>query len=254
MSLIEDAVVSLTGMDSMLNKKHVHRDKVEIMYILKGKGTFLVDSKVFDIGQNMLIVIDSDTLHCSNHSIKQEYLRDRLLFDKKEFLKLLSLCDIDKESIMQKCFFLKESIHEYFVRLTKETDGITKIELLLKILKNCQNENKTDVTLIDKVLIYIDENLANTLNAEEISKSVHLSSSYLCHMFKKKTGFSLMEYVKHKRIMRAKALLEQDGLSVSEIAIACGYDNFSYFSRLFSLMTGLSPSRYRKQFNKGEYK
>jgi len=247
MTLIENVAISLTGIDSMHNKKHVHYNGIEIMYIIKGKGTFLVENKVFDIKPNMLIVIDSDTLHCSNHSKECEYLRDRILFDKKQFMSLLTLCDENIENLLQKCFFTEENIHHLFEKILKSDDGIEKLHLTLKILENCTNEKKSGTSLIDIILAFIEANLENMLNAQVIAENVHISSSHLYHLFKEKTGFALMEYIKLRRVEKAKALLRNSDLTVSQISIMCGYDNFSHFSRVFHLIAGVSPNQYRKK-------
>lgn len=248
MAFIKDVAVNLTGVDSMHNKKHVHRNGIEIMYFTKGKGFFLVDAKVFNIKPNMLIFIDSDTLHCSNHSMECEYIRDRVLFGKDEFLDFLSICEIEKEDILQKCFFVDEDIHYLFEALSSVTDGIEKINIAIKIIKSCTYENVGEKTLIDKILLYIDNNLENTLNAKSISEYVHISASYLCHLFKEKTGFALMEYIKLRRVNKAKVLLKTTRKTVSQVSVLCGYDNFSHFSRVFHQIEGISPSEYRKKF------
>ncbi len=247
MPLIENVAISLTGIDSMHNKKHVHYNGIEIMYIIKGKGTFLVENKVFDIKPNMLIVIDSDTLHCSNHSKECEYLRDRILFDKEQFLSLLNICDESIENILQKCFFTDENIHHLFEKILKSDDGIEKTRLSLKILENCRNEKKSGSSLIDIILAFIEDNLENCLNAQNIAEEVHISSSHLYHLFKEKTGFALMEYIKLRRIEKAKSLLRNSDLTISQISVKCGYDNFSHFSRVFHLLEGVSPNKYRKK-------
>ncbi len=246
MAFIKDVAINLTGIDSMHNKKHVHHNGIEIMYIIKGKGTFLVDAKVFDIKPNMLIFIDSDTLHCSAHSTQYEYLRDRILFDKDEFSDFLSFCEIEKEDVLQRCFFVGEDIHYLFERLSEKAVGIEKIDTVIKIIKSCTNENVGEKTLIDKILIFIDNNLGNMLNADSISEYVHISASHLCHLFKEKTGFSLMEYIKLRRVNKAKVLLKTTRKTVSQVSVACGYDNFSHFSRVFHQIEGVSPSEYRK--------
>ena len=66
--------------------------------------------------------------------------------------------------------------------------------------------------------------------------------------FKVATGMSLMEYVQNLRIERAKQLLESSELAVDEIAASVGYDNPSFFRRLFKRQCGLAPAEYRRLF------
>lgn len=65
-------------------------------------------------------------------------------------------------------------------------------------------------------------------------------------MFKKETGSSLGSYIIERRMEKAKALLAEGKLTVSEVAFAVGYDNFTYFSRLFKNKVGVMPKEYKK--------
>jgi transcriptional regulator GlxA family with amidase domain len=69
--------------------------------------------------------------------------------------------------------------------------------------------------------------------------------------FKAATGLSLIDYVQNLRIEEAKRLLETGGLSVEEICGQAGYENPSFFSRLFKRRCGLTPAGYRRLFNAG---
>ncbi|HEX6880922.1 MAG TPA: helix-turn-helix domain-containing protein, partial [Terriglobales bacterium] len=66
--------------------------------------------------------------------------------------------------------------------------------------------------------------------------------------FKTATGLSIIDYVQNLRIERAKQLLETTKLTVEEISVACGYDNVSFFRRLFRNRCGISPADYRRLF------
>jgi transcriptional regulator GlxA family with amidase domain len=66
--------------------------------------------------------------------------------------------------------------------------------------------------------------------------------------FKTATGLSLIEYVQNLRIERAKALLETTRQAVDDIAAAVGYENPSFFRRLFKRRCGLAPAEYRRLF------
>ncbi|HPU62820.1 MAG TPA: helix-turn-helix transcriptional regulator, partial [Mobilitalea sp.] len=68
-------------------------------------------------------------------------------------------------------------------------------------------------------------------------------------VYKKKTGISLKNYINEYRIERAKELLLTSDKSISDIAEAVGFDNFSYFSTLFKKVTGLSPKEFKDNHN-----
>jgi transcriptional regulator GlxA family with amidase domain len=75
-----------------------------------------------------------------------------------------------------------------------------------------------------------------------------LAERTLKRRFKSATGSTLIDYVQNLRIEHAKRLLEQQGSAVDEISAASGYEDASFFRRIFRRRTGLSPSEYRRMF------
>ncbi len=99
---------------------------------------------------------------------------------------------------------------------------------------------------VSKVKQYIDEHFCENITRDTLGEIVYLSPGYLAATFKKITGSSLGSYIIEKRVERAKELLSEGSLTVSEVAFAVGYDNFTYFSRLFKNKVGIMPKEYKK--------
>ena len=93
---------------------------------------------------------------------------------------------------------------------------------------------------------YIQNHLYDELGRDMLAASVYLNPDYLSHIFRKETGSSLTNYIIDKRIQKAKLLLAQNEMSIRDIAIACGFQNISYFSRQFKKSTGMTPREFRK--------
>ena len=93
---------------------------------------------------------------------------------------------------------------------------------------------------------YVDEHFCEEITREVLSEVTHFSSGYLANSFKKAFGIPIGNYIIEKRIEKAKKLLKEQKLSVTEVAQAVGYDNFAYFSRLFKNKVGTTPSSYQK--------
>jgi len=90
------------------------------------------------------------------------------------------------------------------------------------------------------------------LEPEPVSAAVQasgLAERTIKRRFKAATGCSLIEYVQHLRIEKAKELLEADSLAVDEVAAHAGYENAAFFRRLFKRSTGLNPGDYRRMFS-----
>lgn len=99
---------------------------------------------------------------------------------------------------------------------------------------------------VKKVQSYIDGHFCGNIEAEVLGEITHYSSGYLNKLFKRKNGISLGTYVIDRRMELAKKLLLENRMPVSEVALEVGYDNLTYFSRLFRKKTGMSPKEYRK--------
>lgn len=95
-------------------------------------------------------------------------------------------------------------------------------------------------------LDYIKDNLNNELSLETIASELNLSHYYFCSLFKQSIGVSPWQYVIKQRVERAKQLLKNSELAISEVALACGFSNQSHLNKHFSKATGIAPNRYRR--------
>ena len=112
--------------------------------------------------------------------------------------------------------------------------------------QNRPREAAQGAEVVRKVKEYIRSNLKNDITMEQIAGVTHLNPDYTTRIFRSKTGMTVRGYLIKKRMERAKTLLQTTGLSVSEIAMESGYDNFSYFIRVFRQYFGVTPRQFRK--------
>ena len=130
------------------------------------------------------------------------------------------------------------------------------IELLLvSLIRNLQsskisseeiNLNANSDQIVKNIRTILSDKLDNAenINLDEISFRLGFSKSYLKSQFKKKTGFSIIQYFINMKIDKAKKLLSQQKYTVSEIADTLGFGSVYYFSRIFKLHTDMSPTEY----------
>jgi AraC-like DNA-binding protein len=97
----------------------------------------------------------------------------------------------------------------------------------------------------DVAIDFLNKNLDNTLSLEEIAGSVNLSPSHFSYVFKKKTGFTPIEYFNHLKVQKACQYLLFTNLRIKEIALELGIEDQFYFSRMFTRIMGSSPNDYR---------
>ena len=100
-------------------------------------------------------------------------------------------------------------------------------------------------TAVATVKAYIESHLSDELDRDTLAAMVYLNADYLSHLFKKDTGSSLINYIIDRRIARSKDLLAKGEMSIRDIAITCGFQNISYFSRQFKKSTGMTPRQFK---------
>lgn len=99
--------------------------------------------------------------------------------------------------------------------------------------------------VITRAKEYIQNHQAEDLSLSMVAKAVNTSSFYFCKMFKRVTGLNFTDYVSRVRIEKAKNLLLNPNLRISEIAFEVGFQSLTHFNRVFKKITGHSPSEYR---------
>ena len=131
----------------------------------------------------------------------------------------------------------------------------TLTELKLHLLHIAQNmvgnfvlfQNRSIKSEITEVLEYMSNHLEEDISLKSAAAHVNLSESYLSHLFKRETDKSFSDYLQKKRIELAKTLLAKTEKSVADIASQCGYEEYSYFCRVFKKSTGQTPNEYRRK-------
>ncbi|MBW4840228.1 MAG: response regulator [Paenibacillaceae bacterium] len=99
---------------------------------------------------------------------------------------------------------------------------------------------------IRQAVRYIDAALPGDVSLQEVAAQVHLNPSYLSQLFKQQMNMNFIDYVLEQRMARAKQLLAQTSLRISEIAERVGYSDLAYFSNAYKRVTGMTPTEYRK--------
>ena len=99
--------------------------------------------------------------------------------------------------------------------------------------------------VIKKAIKYISKNFADPITLDDVANLVHLNPAYFSTIFKQSTGSSFKEYLNMVRVEESKRLLSNTDYSLIDIAIATGFENQSYFSKVFKKYTGLTPKQFR---------
>jgi AraC-like DNA-binding protein len=99
--------------------------------------------------------------------------------------------------------------------------------------------------LLRRIIDTVEQGYSDKLTLEEIARRSAISTSRMCHYFRERTGMTVHDYLNQYRVRRAQALLRETPRSAAQIAMDCGFADPSYFVKVFSKYSGLSPKRWR---------
>ncbi len=151
-----------------------------------------------------------------------------------------------------------KQISEYYLwELFYQMNSLEELHgFLMELLGECMHTvtaERNSEGEITSILKYINRNLQNPgLSLTDISKTYYMSVTYLCMYFKEKTGTTIRSYIIESRMKKAAELLRYTNLKVSEIAEAVGFTDQSYFTKSFGRFYGMSPSRYKEEYDEGK--
>ena len=159
----------------------------------------------------------------------------------QEILPTLSNYSVDVNAL-KTAYFKKKNLTENKIKAaSKILEACSGYLYLLKIisLSNDSIENN-----IEK---FITSNLSETLSVDIICDKFAISKARLNNISNHCYGMGICEHIKNLRIAKAEELLKHDDKRINEIAVICGIPDYNYFTKVFKLKTGVTPSEYRKK-------
>ena len=116
-----------------------------------------------------------------------------------------------------------------------------------KMLSFIQGEDQDESRIIQKIKNLIEKEYAKDISLNYVAENVNLTPAYVSYIFKKETGQTLVKYVTDIKMMKARKMLEEGTLKIVQVAKTCGYENQSYFNRLFKNYYGVTPKQLREK-------
>jgi transcriptional regulator GlxA family with amidase domain len=129
--------------------------------------------------------------------------------------------------------------------------GVIKM-LLAHEFKETTPNHRAEPVEIWKARKFIEQHSAEELSLSKVAKAVNISTNHLSEKFKQVTGVKFVDYVAQIRFEKARDLLQNSNLRISEIAFAVGFQSLSQFNRVFKRLAGKSPSQYRDKLSNTE--
>lgn len=128
------------------------------------------------------------------------------------------------------------------------TTVLKKLEVKLagKVQEEVIEQKEEKVPVIEQIITEIQEHYTENITLTELAKKYGISVGYLSSLIKENVGLSYSDYVTARRIQKAKELLEDERLSMEQIAEQTGFRDHFYVIKVFKKHTGITPGQYRK--------
>lgn len=255
---------------------HWHPD-TEIIHLQKGAVRLFIDGESYLIDEETIVFINREELHYL-YSVQAGTLYDAAVFP-LEFLSFDSLDYCQQKYLLplirkelgfprmlkagDPCF---DEIRQLLIQIANLQKTCTAgyqiaikaflYQLLSRLiqedlLKASADENRQwnikKLNTMKEIAAYMEAHLAERLSLEDVSAHFYMSQNYFCKYFKQNFGTGFTSYLNNLRLEQACVLLEKTDLPIMEVSLQCGFENFSYFIRLFKRLHGITPSAYRKK-------
>ena len=244
---------------------HYH-DFNKILILLSGDVTYTIEGRSYDLQPNDIVFVEAGEVHKPIISsdapyeriviyVSPDYLNSHLrenadlntcfhqahreqshVLRMKSFSNSrLNSCIQRLEGSLQDKDFASELYHEVlFLEFMVELNRATLCDEITYL--NNTSSNQTILSVIE----YLNTHLTEDICIDTLSEQFFLSRYYLMHAFKEETGYTIGNYLATKRLLLAKEMIA-DGRPITDVCYACGYKNYSTFSRAYKKNFGKAP-------------
>ncbi|RAR42377.1 helix-turn-helix domain-containing protein [Paenibacillus sp. MDMC362] len=253
---------------------HKHDDFTELVIVLNGNATHIVNSETYFIKKGNVFVINGATSHAyqnphefkiCNIMFRPELLRSagpdlstsngfQALFVLEPFYRNIhsfqSGLSLSIPSMEHVSSIIGDMINEYNDKKQGYQTMLNSrfMELAVYLSRQYDNqENGTDNNLMHLAIAisYIEDHYLEPLTLEEIAARSNISVRHLNRIFQSYYQTTPISYLQRLRLERARMLLRQSGLPITKISYECGFNDSNYFTRKFSKTYGVSPKAFR---------
>ncbi|MBT3319097.1 MAG: helix-turn-helix transcriptional regulator [Clostridia bacterium] len=264
--IFADGFYSAHGVDAEMHSHSFY----EMHFFTLGSGSVEFKDETVQFGANMLLIAAPETYHIQRKSSTEvrKYVfkfsaavsneRDDIL------VPLLGLIDSKGFLVLRGCEFLKDVLGRVQVELRGEEKGYLSLisnslsSMMIELSRSSCTEGallkpnhsrREHVSVITATIIdyFFDQNYNRNAKIDDLCSLVHLSQSQLSRTIKTMYGMTFKEKHTSTRINYVAHLLVKDELSITQIALMCGFDSVSTFSNYFKRRMHISPQQYRKQ-------
>lgn len=233
---------------------HWH-ENIELLYFYEGQSV-ICDREMYPVKAGDIAVFAPNSLHSIPQEMSANY--ECLIIDTSFLIENnIDILHLDFECVVSDSSaaeLFKAAVREIALQKAQAPFGAAaaKAAILSLMVCLCRGYSKKLLEretsgIIRRAIGYINSNLSKPMTIKEIAESITVSKYYFCREFRRETGFTVVRYINDLRCREAERLLRSTDATVGEIARSLGYENQSYFTRTFKLITGKKPSELRNK-------
>ncbi len=247
---------------------HAH-DYYQMWYLLRGKCRHRIDNHDFSLNRGDMIFIPPFSYHSMYEGSEDLVVigvdfTEAFFSDTEADRTIMQYCvtpirlkQSQKMSVLLAGDDIEDLILETFEEYTEQKafyniiikSNLTKLVVLIERMVNENsklNDSKADQMITD-VLRYIHANFNEKISIKDLCNTINMSETYLTTGFKNTTGKTVIEYINDLKIDKAKQLLVETDMRVTDISYELGFSDGAYFNRVFKKKVNMTPNAYRKQ-------
>lgn len=225
-------------------------EHMEFLYCTKGRGTVFMDDRQYPMTPYTLFSVGSQVIHSVSAETDMFFYT---IFINNDFFRIngidpkdIAFCEYTTatEELNDIILRLADAAEEKEFRLAKLNRAATDFLLYLcenlgdKVEKKKRQGRPWERT--KEVILYLKNNFQKTITLDEIARMMNINKYQLSREFKQMTNVSIFDFLNSYRTKEAKKLI-LSGMTVSEAAKECGFENLSYFSRTYKKYVGTLP-------------
>lgn len=237
-----------TRRDSVPPIERARLDYIDLTYCLEGEMRYEYNGESVRLtpGDAILFPVGSERVRyfCSNHN----YYASFNLLLQEPFVP--EVCGYIPKAVMPDTVYMLDifkSVWDSVSAKKQEKCAAIFLYLYYQLIEAVKDRENLHVKLAKQ---YLQSHLSEAIHLEDVADQVHLVPNYLCAIFKKATGKTVMQYLTEQRIELAKRLILTQADELYKISERCGFSDYNHFSHTFKKISGMSPVSYRQIKNK----
>lgn len=255
-----------------MHSAHSH-SYCELYYLMNGSCNMFIHDNTYRMNPGTILFIPDNVLHKTTYientfherldiEFTHDYVSD--IINELGFNQFKDTYYMHFFSVPNEQRFNIQNIYQILIKEKQSHASLSEClikcnlqNLLVLLARYCDNAlashaaslvNNVEVidTAIQKAMNYIMMNYNRNLTLDEVAGVLHLNPSYFSTKFKSVNGFGFKEFLNTIRINHSEQLLLETDMSITEIALQCGFDNSNYFGDAFRHLNNISPTQFRR--------